>query len=100
MEIVLMLLCIAGLSFAVKQTEGPFNVFSMIRNGIARIPVLGPMVFHVLTCNFCLGLWSSAALYVATNLSSLSISDLVVWAFGGGMFNALFCKLMDKLDLQ
>lgn len=100
MEIVLMLLCIAGLSFAIKQTEGPFGLFGMLRNLVARIPVVGPMMFHVLTCNFCLGLWSSAGLYVATNLGSLSISDLVVWAFGGGMFNALFCKLMDKLDIK
>jgi hypothetical protein len=101
MEIVLMLLCIAGLAFAIKQVEGPFNLFDKFRNLVARIPVLGPMVFHVLMCNFCLGLWASVGLYLATNaIGTWSMGDLVVWAFGGGMFNSLFCKLMDKLDIK
>jgi hypothetical protein len=101
MEIVLMLLCIAGLSFAVKQLEGPFDIFSKARNLVARVPVVGPMFYHVLTCNFCLGVWSSVGLYLATNsFSSLSFSDLLIWACGGGMFNAIFFKVMDKLDAK
>lgn len=101
MDIVLMLLCIAGLSFAIKQVDGPFDVFTKIRNLFARIPVVGPMFFHVLSCDFCLGLWSSVGLYLATNaISSWSLGDLVVWAFGGGMFNLLFTKVLTKLDIS
>jgi hypothetical protein len=101
MEIVLMLLCIAGLSFAIKQVDGPFDLFAKVRNLVSRIPVLGPMFFHVLTCDFCLGLWSSVGLYLATNsLSDWALGDLVIWAFGGGMFNSLFSKMMSKLDVQ
>lgn len=101
MEIVLMLLCIAGLSFAIKQLDGPFGVFSKIRNLALRIPVLGPMFLQVITCDFCLGLWASVGLYLATNaISSWSIGDLVIWAFGGAMFNSLFSKMMVKLDIQ
>jgi len=101
MEIVLMLLCVAGVAFAVKHVDGPFALLAKARNLLTRIPVLGPMIFQVLTCDFCLGLWSSAGLYLATNaMNTWSIGDLVVWAFGGGMFNSLFCKTMDKLNIQ
>lgn len=100
MDVVLMLLCIAGLSFAVKQLEGPFDVFSKVRNLVARIPVLGPVVFGVFTCDFCLGLWTSLGLYLLTNMGSWSITEAVVWAFGGGMFNALFARVMDKLNIS
>ena len=65
MDIVLMLLCIAGLSFVIKQVDGPFDVFTKLRNLVMRVPVLGPIVFHILTCNFCLGLWASSGLYLA-----------------------------------
>ncbi len=100
MEIVLMLLCIAGVSFAVKQLDGPFNLFATVRNLLTRVPVLGPMLFQVLTCNFCLGCWASAGLYLTTNaVGTWSLGDLVVWTFGGGMFNSLFCQLMDKLAI-
>lgn len=96
-----MLLCIAGVSFAIKQVDGPFDVFAKLRNLIAKIPFVGPMTFHVLTCDFCLGFWASVGLYITTNsFGLLSVGDLVLWAFGGGMFNLLFNKMLNKLDVN
>jgi hypothetical protein len=100
MEIVLMLLCIAGLAFAVKTVEGPFGLVAKLRNLLAKVPVVGTTFFKVLTCDFCLGFWSSVVVYVAVNGFSLSsLNDLLIWGFGGAMFNALFGAVMGKLNI-
>src|SRR5574340_830030 len=101
MEIVLMLLCTAGLAFAVSHVDGPFGVFGMLRNLLAKIPLLGPFVVEGMNCDFCLGFWSSVVVFVLSNgFNVASLGQLGIWAFGGGMFNFLFHKVLDSLDIK
>jgi len=100
MEVLLMLLCIAGLAFTIKQVDGPFDVFSKLRNLVARVPVVGPLFFHLLTCDFCLGFWASAGVYLVLNMGVWSCGEFMVWAFGGAMFNVVFCRVLNKLSMK
>lgn len=100
METLLMLLAIVGASFAVAHVDGPLGVFAKLRNLVARVPVLGPMVLSTLTCNFCLGAWVSGLAYLGTHLGNWCPVQLAIWFFGGGTFNSLFTQLMAKLDIK
>lgn len=99
METLLTLFCIAGLAFAVKELEGPFGLLSKLRNLLSRLPLIGTTIFHLLSCNFCLGLWCSAAVYLVTNpFNTPNFSDFMVWTFGGAMFNSVFSKFVENLN--
>lgn len=98
MDIVLLLLAVCGVATAVSQTEGPFGLVSKVRNLLAHIPLLGPMLLSVLSCNFCLGFWSGLAVHVLTGGNVLNVSESLVMAFAGGTFNSLFGVVMSKLS--
>lgn len=98
MDIVLMLLTIVGLAHALQSVDGPFGLFSKMRNLLARVPFFGHMLIDALSCDFCMGLWSGLGVYLFVNMGSWSMVQMLMWAFGGGAFNYHFNKLTAKLE--
>lgn len=97
MDIVMLLLCIAGLSFAIGQVPGPFGAFTAIRGLIARIPVVGEEIRKLMSCDFCLGFWVSAGVCFLTQ--PFNWQTMALWSFGGAIFNSLAQKLIAKWEL-
>jgi len=96
MQIVLMLLCVVGFSYTLSQSSGPFDIFSIIRNLLARAPFIGPSIFALLTCPFCLGWWVSAGVYCIANIGFWSLTDFVFFIFGGAAFNLTWSRMLEK----
>lgn len=93
-----MLLAISGFAFFLSRTDGPFNLLATARNLLARVPLLGPAVCNVLSCDFCLGAWAGTIMYLGTTtISSWSMVDLVVWALGSAISNLVLMKIIQKL---
>lgn len=98
MQTVLMLLALVGLAHAVQNAEGPFGMFSKIRNLLARVPVVGPMFFKLFSCDFCSGFWSGLGTYMFVNMGSWQLTEMLIWAFGGGCANHHFNRITSKLE--
>lgn len=99
MDIVLTLLCISGIAFALRSVSGPFDLFDKVRNLLMRLPLVGPVLNSVMECDFCLGLWASVGMYFLTGGSLFNVGELILWAFGGAMWNTLFHRTMDRLHV-
>lgn len=98
MDIVLTLLAVVGTSFIMQKSSGPFDILDKIRNFIARIPVIGVLFFNMLSCDFCVGLWSGLVIYMIVNSwYYFNLHEMIVFVLSGGAFNLLFWKITNKL---
>ena len=96
MNIVIALLAIFGLAFAIKETDGPWNIVSICRNWMMRLPFVGPQFFKLLDCYYCTGWWAGLAVYFLTQ-EVYKLGWAICWAFAGGAVSMFMNALLSKL---
>ncbi len=96
METLLMLLAVVGISTGLSQTEGPFGLAAWLRGLLVKVPVIGSLLVSILSCNFCLGFWSSFIVFLLTGGNVASLGDMAIWMFAGGAFNSAFNTIIDR----
>jgi len=97
MEILILLLCISGISMFLTQIDGPFELLAKARRFIFPLPLIGTFLYSLIACPFCIGMqagWITYLIY-APHLT-WSPWELIVWSFAGGTSNLLLETWLSK----
>jgi len=99
MEYILYLFAIYGLSFFLKESDGPFGIMSWLRNKLMTISWCGVFFYKLFSCYLCIGTHAGYIIYLlATPYKLWSISNLIIWAFAGAAFSLLMGLISEKIN--
>lgn len=99
MNILIALFAIYGLAFAIKETDGPWNIMGRWRNLMMRIPFLGVQFYKLLDCYFCLGFhcgWIVYLLYA----KHYTWQFFILWALTGGVVSLIIDGAIARLHRE
>lgn len=90
MGMIISIFAIFGLAFAIKETDGPWNIVSRWRNWMMRLPLVGVQFYNLLQCYYCTGFWSGIIIYLMTQ-ENYKITFMICW----GLASGAICLIMD-----
>ena len=96
MLVLIAIFAIFGLAFAIKQTDGPWDIMARWRNWMMRIPFIGVQFYKLLDCYFCLGCWSGMIVY----LLYVNHFMIVLWFLAGGTICLVVDGVISRLHQQ
>jgi hypothetical protein len=96
LECLIVIGAIFGLAFALKQTDGPWDLVSRWRNWMMRVPFIGVQFYKLLDCYFCIGWWSGLAIYFLTQ-ESYKLNWAICWGLAGGTLCLVIDGIISKL---
>jgi hypothetical protein len=95
MDIIIAIFAIYGLAFAIKETDGPWNVIGRWRNWMMKLPVVGVDFYKLLSCYYCTGCWAGLAVYLMTQ-ESYKLGWALCYALAGGAV----CVIIDTIHTR
>jgi hypothetical protein len=96
---IISLLAIFGLTFGLKETDGPFGIMNWLRNKLMNNKYVGVFFYQLFSCYFCLGCHASYIVYLLqTPHTNWSIFDCIIWIFAGGIFSYTADIILGKLS--
>src|SRR5579885_981225 len=91
-------MAIFGISFFIKEINGPFNFMLNIRRWLINNKYIGVFMYELLSCYFCVGAYSGIIVYlIHSHFSHLNIFDLSLWVFGGSIISLMGNLVVEKL---
>lgn len=96
MDIIFCLLAIYGLTYLIRQSDGPFGIIAWARNILMRNKYFGVLFYKLFSCPFCTGIWSGAIIYLIYNLKINH--HLMIWSLAGGAFCLFLEIVINKLS--
>lgn len=98
MEIFFYLLAIYGLAFFIKNSDGPFDFMSDIRNYLMQNSFVGVFFYNLFSCMFCIGMHCGYIIYFLANESyAWNMFSMVAWSFAGGGFSFIMNSFVEYL---
>lgn len=97
MNIVICLLAIFGLSFLIKDSDGPFDIMNKLRNRLMTNRIVGVFFYKLLSCYFCVGCHAGWIVYLLSS-KDYSFNLFVLWALAGGAISLILDALLNKLN--
>lgn len=73
-----------GLTFLIKEADGPFDICAKIRNKLINNKYVGVFFYKLLDCYFCTGFWSGI---IVGLLSRVFDIKLILWGLAGAAFS-------------
>lgn len=92
MDIIFSLLAIFGLSFVIRQTDGPWGSIAWVRNKLMQNKYLGVFFYQLLECPFCTGWWCGIIVYLLQE-SAWALNEIIMW----GLTGAATCLILDAV---
>jgi hypothetical protein len=92
-----MLLAIYSLSFFIRNSSGPFNIFGYLRLGLLSFPRFGVFFYELLECPWCIGFHCGYIIYLL-QCGEFNIQLFILWALAGSTITAFFDSLFNKLS--
>lgn len=92
----LAILCIFGLAFLVKESDGPFDLISKARFALMQNKYLGVFFYKLLDCYFCVGFHAGWIIYLLLE-RHYHFNLLICWGLAGGTSSLILDKVIDKL---
>jgi hypothetical protein len=96
MNIFILVLSIYGLSFLIKESDGPFGIMNSIRNRLITNKYLGVFFYKLLSCYFCVGCHAGWIIYLLSTPRP-SLNYFFIWTMAGGAIGLIFNALLEKL---
>lgn len=92
------ILAIFGLSFLIKESGGPWDVLSKLRNYLMRNKYVGVFFYDLLSCYFCTGSHAGYVVYLLTvPYAHWTISGFITWSLAGGAISFIIDVILSKL---
>lgn len=101
MDLVIYVMAIFGLSFLVKESDGPWGIISWFRNKLMTNKYIGVFFYKLFSCYFCVGCHAGYAVYMLhTPFRIWSISDFILWVLAGGAISFVMNLFVEKLSVH
>ncbi len=98
LDALIIILSIFGLSFFLRNSDGPFGIMSWLRNFLIRSKYFGVFFYKLFDCVFCTGCHVGWIVYlISQSINDWNIFSLILWIFAGGGISLLFDSVMNKL---
>lgn len=99
MNIVISLLAIFGLTFFIRDSDGPWGVMAWLRNKLMNNPFAGVFFFNLLGCPFCTGCHSGWIIYLLT-MKQFEWQLFMIWIFAGGAISLILETILGRLHRE
>ena len=93
MNTIVLICAIYGLSFAIRQTDGPWDLIARWRNWMMRLPVIGVQFYKLLDCPYCTGFWAGLGIYFLSQ-ESYKLNWAICWGLAGASTNLILDGLL------
>lgn len=87
---------IFSLAFLIKEADGPGGIVAWFRNLLLQNKYVGVFFYKLLSCYFCTGMYSGAAIYLLSQFP-FQWNLLFLWSLAGGGICLIMDGLMNKL---
>lgn len=92
----MIILSIYGLTFLIKESNGPWDICSKIRNALMSNKHIGVFFYKLFNCFYCCGTWCGVIIYLLTQ-ENWSLILLIVWGLASGIICLILDALLTKL---
>jgi hypothetical protein len=99
MNIIILILSIYGLTFIIRQSDGPWDLISRWRNWMMRLPIVGVQFYKLLDCPVCTGWWSGLCVYLLSE-ESYKLSWVFLWGLAGSSVGLILDRVLAFLDRE
>jgi len=96
-NIVLCLLAMYSLSFFIKETPGPFDLMSRLRNLLMINKYVGVFFYKLFSCYYCIGCYSGLIIYLLTN-NNCNIKECLIWMLAGGAVSFVINIIVERIN--
>jgi hypothetical protein len=94
----LSILAIFGLTFLVKETEGPWGIISWLRNKLMINKYVGVFFYKLFSCYFCSGCHAGWIVYLlSAPYKDWSAIQFVLWILAGGTISFCINVILERL---
>lgn len=99
MTLLIPLLAIAGLAFLIKESNGPFDIMTTIRNKLMTNRYVGVFFFKLFECYFCVGCHCGWIVYLLSH-QSYKWQFFVLWTLAGGIISLMMSAVLARLHRE
>lgn len=96
-ELIFAALAIYGLSFLLKDSDGPFDIMNKVRRYLFANKYVGTFFFKLFDCYFCLGCHCGWIVYLLS-AKEYSVQFFILWTLAGGVISLIMRGLLAKLQ--
>jgi|SRR6185436_5452396 len=90
---------IYGLSFFIKETDGPWGIMNYIRNFLIKDEFIGVFFYKLLSCYYCVGCHAGYIIYLLyTPYEKWTFSNFILWTLAGGAISFILNLIVEKLS--
>jgi hypothetical protein len=89
------ILAIYTLSIVFRQLDGPFDLFQKARLWLLRLEYVGPFVYKLLECPYCIGFHCGWMVYLLS-CPSFSLGWFFLWGFAGSSIVAILDRILER----
>lgn len=99
MSSIIIIIAMWALTFAMKETDGPFDIIRKARGWLLRNQAIGVYIFNLLQCYFCLGAYSGLIVYLlAVPASEYNLFNIFVWMLAGAGTSYIFNSILERIS--
>ena len=95
-DAIMAIFSIYGLAFFIKESDGPFDLMSRLRNYLMRNQYVGVFFYKLFSCYLCVGTHCGWIIYLLYN-KNYAWNLFIIWALAGGAVSLILDALLDKL---
>lgn len=99
MNMVITILAIYGLAFAIRETDGPWDLVSKWRNWMMRLPLVGVQFYKLLNCYFCLGFHCGWIVYLLSE-NHYTWQFFILYGLAGGVISLILDAVLSRLHRE
>lgn len=96
MNIIILILAIFGLSFLIKESDGPWGIMNSIRHMLISNKYVGVFFYKLLSCYFCVGCHAGWIVYLLSEANP-NLNYFLIWTLTGGATSVILNALLEKL---
>jgi hypothetical protein len=93
---IIYLLSVFGLSYLIKEVNGPFNIISLFRNKLMMNKYIGVFFFQLFDCFYCIGFHSGWIMYIA-NFKNWQWYFLPIYGLVGAAWSLIVGLLLQRI---
>jgi hypothetical protein len=87
-----------GLSFLIKESDGPWGLISWTRNKLMSNKYVGVFFYKLLNCYHCVGMHTGYIIYLISNpFNTWTINNFILWSLAGGGISFVFNIVVSHL---